>query len=205
MTSIDLVADPLYDCHGLCSLPAYASKVLTWTITQTKPLCSSGFESMHFANASTRSLCRRHLGLARRFCSRTLRSSTGSPHSGSALLAVGFSRAPEKDNLRELPPSRLTANTTNTLKAKDYPRCPPEVQPKAYQGESAAANHPRTPHLPPLRPFRPLRGHRCPRSHWHLPHSSPTRMRSSPREERGGRAIAFTASTKGTVRLFTPL
>ncbi|KAJ7270615.1 multidrug resistance-associated ABC transporter [Mycena haematopus] len=53
------------------------------------------------------------------------------------FLDVGFSRPLEKDDLWELPPSRLTASTTDALEAKYYPRCPPEVRPKAYRGESA--------------------------------------------------------------------
>ncbi|KAJ7353075.1 multidrug resistance-associated ABC transporter [Mycena albidolilacea] len=52
------------------------------------------------------------------------------------FLEVGFSRPLEKEDLWELPQSRLTANTTDALEAVYYPRCPPEVRPRAYREES---------------------------------------------------------------------
>ncbi|KAJ6465868.1 multidrug resistance-associated ABC transporter [Mycena sanguinolenta] len=55
------------------------------------------------------------------------------------FLEVGFSRPLEKDDLWHLPPSHLTGNTTDALEANFYPRCPPEVRPKAYRDESATA------------------------------------------------------------------
>ncbi|KAF7373650.1 Oligomycin resistance ATP-dependent permease YOR1 [Mycena sanguinolenta] len=61
------------------------------------------------------------------------------------FLEVGFSRPLEKDDLWQLPPSRLTGNTTDALEANFYPRCPPEVRPKAYRGDSATAATPTTP------------------------------------------------------------
>ncbi|KAJ7728028.1 multidrug resistance-associated ABC transporter [Mycena olivaceomarginata] len=52
------------------------------------------------------------------------------------FLQVGFSRPLEKEDLWELPGSRLTSNTTDALEASYYPRCPPEVRPKAYREKS---------------------------------------------------------------------
>ncbi|KAK7052301.1 multidrug resistance-associated ABC transporter protein [Favolaschia claudopus] len=53
------------------------------------------------------------------------------------FLEVGFSRPLEKDDLWQLPQSRLTADTTDALEAFYYPRCPPEVRPKTYRGEAS--------------------------------------------------------------------
>ncbi|KAJ7320835.1 multidrug resistance-associated ABC transporter [Mycena albidolilacea] len=52
------------------------------------------------------------------------------------FFQVGFSRPLEKEDLWELPGSRLTSNTTDALEASYYPRCPPEVRPKAYREKS---------------------------------------------------------------------
>ncbi|KAJ7832830.1 multidrug resistance-associated ABC transporter [Mycena leptocephala] len=52
------------------------------------------------------------------------------------FLDVGFSRPLEKEDLWELPESRLTANTTDALEANFYPRCPPDVRPIAYRPNS---------------------------------------------------------------------
>ncbi|KAJ7457054.1 multidrug resistance-associated ABC transporter [Mycena latifolia] len=52
------------------------------------------------------------------------------------FLDVGFSRPLEKDDLWELPESRLTATTTDALEANFYPRCPPEQRPSAFRGTS---------------------------------------------------------------------
>ncbi|KAF8124850.1 hypothetical protein K438DRAFT_2034116 [Mycena galopus ATCC 62051] len=56
------------------------------------------------------------------------------------FLEVGFSRPLEKDDLWALPESRLTANTTDALEAFYFPRCPPEVRPRAYRGQSNASD-----------------------------------------------------------------
>ncbi|KAJ6449316.1 ABC transporter type 1, transmembrane domain-containing protein [Mycena vitilis] len=53
----------------------------------------------------------------------------------SPFLNVGFSRTLEKEDLWELPKSRLTSNTTDALEANFYPRCPPAVRPSIYRPE----------------------------------------------------------------------
>ncbi|KAJ6578750.1 multidrug resistance-associated ABC transporter [Mycena vulgaris] len=54
----------------------------------------------------------------------------------SPFLDVGFSRPLEKEDLWELPSSRLTAATTDALEANFYPRCPPEQRPSAFRSKS---------------------------------------------------------------------
>ncbi|KAF8160432.1 hypothetical protein K438DRAFT_1985689 [Mycena galopus ATCC 62051] len=56
------------------------------------------------------------------------------------FLEVGFSRPLEKDDLWALPEARLTANTTDALEAFYFPRCPPEVRPRAYRGQPKASD-----------------------------------------------------------------
>ncbi|KAJ7172563.1 multidrug resistance-associated ABC transporter [Mycena filopes] len=51
----------------------------------------------------------------------------------SPFLDVGFSRPLEKDDLWELPESRLTGPTTDRLEANFYPRCTPEQRPSAFR------------------------------------------------------------------------
>ncbi|KAJ3982865.1 multidrug resistance-associated ABC transporter [Lentinula detonsa] len=48
----------------------------------------------------------------------------------SPFLAVGFSRPLEKDDLWQLPSTRLTANVTDRIETNFFQRCPPDQRPR---------------------------------------------------------------------------
>ncbi|KAJ7607493.1 multidrug resistance-associated ABC transporter [Roridomyces roridus] len=49
------------------------------------------------------------------------------------FLQVGFSRPLEKEDLWELPPHWLTAQSADALERNFYPRCPPEKRPRTFR------------------------------------------------------------------------